>query len=93
MIADGEMSSIVLNNVLNNEHYASKVLPYLSPDYFVDSTERSIALVMIEFHQSYGKCPNTKEVVVELKELPQITSLDKHIVNDILGNKSTKSIE
>lgn len=88
MIADGEMSSIVLNNVLNNEHYASKVLPYLSPDYFVDSTERSIALVMIEFHQSYGKCPNTKEVVVELKELPQITSLDKHIVNDILGNKS-----
>ena len=85
-IADGEMGSIVLNNIINNTTYASKVLPYLSADYFVEETECCIAQVLIDYHSLYGKSPNVREIVVELKELPQIIKLDKNTVNDVLGN-------
>jgi replicative DNA helicase len=87
-IADGEMSAIILNNALTNAHFASKVIPYLKPEYFNEDTERAIAGVMTEFYVKYGKCPQVKEVVVELKELPQITQLDKQVVNDVLGNSA-----
>ncbi len=64
------------------------MIPYLQETYFNDNTERAIAKVIIKFHQYYGKCPNAKEVVVELKELPNIVDLDKNVVNDVLGNNS-----
>lgn len=85
-IADAEMSSIVLSNAVKNAHYASKVLPYLKDDYFPDSTERAICKTMVGYFNEYGKCPSVQELVVGLKDLPEVHNLDKTVVNDVLGN-------
>lgn len=85
-IADAEMSSIVLSNAIKNAHYASKILPYLQEDYFPDTTERAICKTMVQYFNAYGKSPEAKELVVELKELPEVHNLDKTVVNDVLGN-------
>ncbi len=84
-VADAEMSSIVLANVVRNQHYAAKVAPYLDVEFFANDTERAICGVVSEYHATYSKAPSAKETVVMLKDLPNVNSLDKHIVNDVLG--------
>lgn len=81
---DCDMGQIVLYSTVHNPHYASKVIPYLSTDYFTDDTERAIAETVIEFHKKYHKAPNNKEVVVEMKERKDVNSLDRNVIHDVL---------
>ena len=85
-VSDSEFSSILLHNLLRNEHYAAKVLPYLEGIYFTDSTERAICEAALAFNAKYNKVPQPKELVIEMKEMPNISSLDTNVVNDIFGN-------
>lgn len=85
-ISDGEFSSILLHNLIRNEFYANKVLPYIEGIYFANDTERAICECAKDFHNKYGKVPQHKELVVEMKELPNVKSLDKNVVDDVFGN-------
>lgn len=84
-LADVDMGQLVLYSTVHNAHYASKVIPYLSPDYFVDDTERAIAETVVNFHKKYHKSPNNKEVVVEMRERKDVNSLDKNVIHDVLS--------
>jgi len=88
-LSDSEMSGIVLANILHNEWYATKVLPYVEPDYFeTDQTERAIAEVVLSHYNNYSVIPSVQEVVVNLKKLDYVNQLDINTVNNILGDKS-----
>ena len=83
---DVEMSAYVISNIINNSHYAGKVLPYMNSEYFPDQTERAIIEVIMDYYGNYNKTPSVNEVVISLKDLSYINSLDKNVVNDILGD-------
>lgn len=84
--SDAEFSMVLLHNLLLNHHYASKVLPYLEGSYFVDPTERAICECTLAFHSKHSKVPHPKELVIEMKDLPNIALLDKNVVNEVFGN-------
>lgn len=83
-IHECDMGQIVLYTTVHSPHYASKVIPYLSANYFTDQTEFAIAETVIEFYQKYHKAPNAKEVVVEMKERKDVNSLDRNVIQDVL---------
>ncbi len=88
-LSDQEMSGIVLANIVHNTWYATKVLPYVEPEYFeTDGTERAIAEVVLSHYKEYSVIPNVKEVVVNLRNLDYVNSLDTSTVDAILGDKS-----
>ncbi|AGG58168.1 DNA primase-helicase subunit [Vibrio phage henriette 12B8] len=84
-LADIDIGQIVLHSTVHNPHYASKVVSYISPDYFSDNTERAIAETIIEFHQKYHKTPNHKEVVVMMRERSDVNQLDRTVLTDVLS--------
>ncbi|MBV1928260.1 MAG: AAA family ATPase [Gammaproteobacteria bacterium] len=88
-LSDTEMSGIVLANIVHNEWYATKVMPYVQAEYFeTDGTEKAIAEVVIKHYHDYSVVPSVKEVVVGLRKLEYINQLDINTVDNILGDKS-----
>lgn len=85
-IADTELSGIILCNMVKNNHYAEKIAPYIMEEFFADGTERQIAKTIISLNQQYGKCPTVVELVATMRNLPNINSLDKNVINDVMGD-------
>ena len=38
----GSIENLILRNLLKNEEYSRKVLPFLKNEYFIDHTEKSL---------------------------------------------------
>lgn len=87
-LSDGEMSTVVLANLLHNAWYADKIIPYIEADYFeTDETEKAIAVAVMEHHVNYNAIPTPSEVVVALKKLDYVNQLEKSTIDRILGDK------
>lgn len=87
-ISDVEMSTIVLGNIVRNEYYGSKVLPYLDGRYFPDITERAIVETLLEHHANFSQIPTRKEIVVTMKNRSDMKSLDRNVIEEVLGNQA-----
>ena len=55
-----------LNNLIHNEPYARKVLPFIKGDYFSDRTERIVFEEIQKFVDKYNALPNQNSLEVEL---------------------------
>ncbi len=88
-LSDKEMSSTILANIIHNEWYSNKVMPYVQADYFdLDQTEKLIAETVINHHNTYNCIPTIKEIVVVMKQCSYINTLDQTVVDDVLGDES-----
>ena len=59
---------LILKNLLTNEEYTRKVLPYLSPDYFLDYSEKFIFTSIFEYIDNYNNLPSTEALSVIINE-------------------------
>jgi replicative DNA helicase len=72
---------MILRNLLYNETYARKVLPFLKPEYFSDKVEKVLLVKINEFISTYNKLPNDTVLQVEI-------SKDKRIPENIYEDAS-----
>jgi len=82
-----------LSNLISNEPYARKVLPFLKPEYYSDIHDRVIFEEINKFIEKYGNLPTKQTLSIELdnrKDLNQeqfgkvleiIETLNKHDVD------------
>lgn len=56
----------ILRNLVNNEPYMRKVMPFLREDYFTDSTDRFVFDIVKNFIQKYNKTPTTEALEISL---------------------------
>lgn len=62
------IGAIVLENLIHNEQFTRKVIPFLKEEYF-ESTEEQIAFKLINgFIQKYSVLPSKEEVYLELEK-------------------------
>jgi len=57
-----KIETTILKNLLFNEDYCRKVLPFISPEYFESFHEKVIFEEIAKFVINYGKMP-TKEII------------------------------
>ena len=50
----------ILTNLIYNEQYTRKVLPFIKGDYFSDRTERTVFEEIQKFVDKYNDLPNQK---------------------------------
>ena len=63
---------LILRNLLYNEEYIRKVIPFLKPEYFEDSNQKVVFEEILNFIQEYNK-PATKEVLsIEIEKRTDI---------------------
>ena len=65
----------ILRNLVHNENYMRKVLPFIKSEYFTDESERTIYKVINEFVVKYNKTPTTEALGITLQNsnLPEGT--------------------
>ena len=63
----------ILKNLIYNEDYSRRVLPFLKPDYFTDSTEQAVFKIIDEFIREYNSMPSSEVLGIELSKYTKFT--------------------
>ena len=63
----------LLTNLIHNEEFARKVIPFLDTSYFHQQSEKLIAESIIKFFTKYNKQPTTDIINIELQQLDTIS--------------------
>ena len=80
----------VLTQLVSNEEYTRKVLPFLKGDYFSDRSERIVFEEITKFVEKYNKIPTKTSLEIEVQsrkdlnesDFKNIISLVKSLQND-----------
>jgi len=75
---------LILRNLLHNEEYIRKVIPFIKPDYFEDLNQKVVFEEIAKFIQEYNK-PATKEVLsIEIERRTDINDSSFKEVTDLI---------
>jgi replicative DNA helicase len=69
-----KLEQTILKNLIYNEDYLRKVLPFLKEDYFTDRTDRTIFNEISSFTDTYNSTPTIEAVVLAVKERRNLTA-------------------
>ena len=56
----------ILKNLIQNEEFTRKCIPFLKPEYFTDTTERTIYEFTYDYFQKYTKPPTVEALLINL---------------------------
>jgi archaellum biogenesis ATPase FlaH len=74
----------ILTNLIHNEHYCRKVIPFLKREYFGDRKESVIVTQIIDFFNKYNK-PLTKEILaIEVSNVKGVTDKEVGDIGDYI---------
>lgn len=71
---------LILSNLLFNEDYNRKILPFLKEEYFSQTSHKILYKLMFDYVQKYNTIPTKEALIIELN---QINDLAEHTFNDI----------
>lgn len=57
---------LILRNLVHNEQYTRKVIPFLKPDYFHDNVDRKVYELIDSYIQKYNISPTTDALLIDL---------------------------
>ena len=76
----------ILANLIYNEQYTRKVLPFIKGDYFSDRTERTVFEEIQKFVDKYSDLPNQNALEVELDSRKDLNEDDyKRVLSVVKG--------
>jgi replicative DNA helicase len=86
-----------LKNLIYNETFCRKVLPFVKAEYFSDDTERVIFKEVNNFVNTYKNLPTHEALVINFTESDQLTEIQVRnsvaLLNDIHQNKDEPTEE
>jgi replicative DNA helicase len=82
----------ILSNLVNDEQYCRKVIPFLKKEYFSDRKEVIVAQEIVEFFNKYNK-PATKEILsIEVSNRKDLNDKELAEINQYITNLSTEPV-
>jgi replicative DNA helicase len=85
------LEQTILKNLIYNDEYARKVLPFIRPDYFADNAEKLVFKEVFDFIDKYKNLPTHEALVINFTEKKNLTEPDVRssieLLNDIHTNK------
>ena len=73
----------ILRNLLTDENYMRKVLPFIKPDYF-EGVYRILFREAGKFVGKYNKLPTSESFIIELDQSDKLTGEQYSLANDII---------
>jgi len=83
----------ILSNLIYNEKYTRKVLPFLKAEYF---TVRSYKVIFLEIHEyisNYDACPSLNALSIECQERTDLTEEQFKDITEVLGGLSDEKAD
>ena len=69
----------ILKNLIQNEEFTRKCIPFLKPEYFTDAAERTIYEFTYDYFQKYTKPPTVEALLINLDNS---TNVNENVVKD-----------
>ena len=60
------IETIILKNLIHNEEYSRKVLPFIDKEYFVEHTDKLLYTEISKFINKYNNLPTKEALIIEL---------------------------
>jgi replicative DNA helicase len=67
------LEQTILKNLIYNEEFTRKVLPFIHADYFSDTTEKNVFVEVNEFVNQYKNLPTYEALVINFTEKKNLT--------------------
>ena len=82
----------ILTNLIYDEQYCRKVIPFIKKEYFADRKEAILASEIVKFFNEYNK-PATKEVLqIEVSNRKDLTDKELVELNEVIGKLEYESV-
>jgi replicative DNA helicase len=76
----------ILKNLIYNEEYTRKVIPFIRDNYFSDQTERVIFKEVFDFTNKYKNLPTHESLVINLTESKNLSEQQLQSAVELLNN-------
>ena len=63
-----KIENVIFGNLINNEEYARKVIPFLKSEYFNDQVDRTVFDLITEYVDKYNSFPTTAALDIDLND-------------------------
>ena len=70
------IETTILRNLVFNEEYSRKVIPFIEPDYFEQRTEKIIFKEITQFIVKYGAAITTEALRIELENRTDLSEME-----------------
>ena len=82
------IEATILRNLVFNEEYSRKVIPFIEPDYFEQRTEKIIFEEITQFIVKYGNAITTEALSIEVENRTDLTETEVKESREIIVNLS-----
>jgi len=79
------LEQTILKNLIYNEQYTRKVLPFIRADYFSDKIERTLFKEIFDFVNEYKNLPSHEALVINFTESKNLTEPEVRSTIDLLN--------
>jgi replicative DNA helicase len=90
-----KLEQTILKNLIYNEDYLRKVLPFLKTEYFSDNVERTLYNEITSFTETYNKPPSVEAIEIAIKERRNLTDDEvkrcESYLQEINSNRTTET--
>src|SRR6056300_1614829 len=83
----------ILSNLIHNEDYTRKVLPFLKEDYFKTKEEVILFKKIEDFVTKYNNLPNKEALTIELSNSKNITEEEFKLTKNLLDSLQKSDVE
>ena len=81
----------LLKNLIHNDEYARKVIPFIKLEYFEMRSEMILCQEIIDFIAKYNKCPTQEKIDIEIQNRDDLTETEYKEVREI--NQTLDKVE
>ena len=87
------IETTILSNLLLNEEFVRKVLPFLRPDYFHNGSEKLVFSTIAESITKYNKLPTSEQVIITLNEAHNVPEPEFKSAVELLNSLNEQSAD
>ena len=77
------LESTILKNLLYNEEYTRKVVPFIQKSYFSENSEKLLFQEIFDFIEKYKTLPTYESLVINFTEKKTVTETEVQSVVEI----------
>ena len=87
------IETTILRNLVFNEEYSRKVIPFIQPDYFDQRSEKVVFQEIVHFIVKYGSAITTEALQIELENRTDLTESEVKEVREISSSLTDFPVE
>ena len=93
MVTAERIERTTLKNLLHNEDYTRKVLPFLKPEYFEDRSERIVFTEIQKFIDQYNKRPTKETLQIDIGKRKDLNEDEYKRIVELISTLNKEEID